>query len=254
MGLTGQIVYPPVLPEPATAPIEQLAAPAARKTDLRLYWRIVTRGMHPDLVAANVVDAHMVLSRCLPRERWEVEVATDTHMGIAERVHLDMTEIVVPTEYKCPNGGKFKARALHYASLHSAARENDWVVHMDEETRFNEDTVAHVLEHCLSENKLWQAGLTPFGNIGQGVILYNTTAIESTICALADTIRVGDDFGKFALQYRAFADPMIGMHGSFVVCQNAVEMHFGFDHGMEGSITEDTFFAMLVASKARGRR
>ncbi|KAL1508416.1 hypothetical protein AB1Y20_004525 [Prymnesium parvum] len=249
MGLIGQILYPPVLPEPSTPPIEQLAAPNARKTDLRLYWRIVTRGMHPDLVAANVADAHQVLSNCLPRERWEVEVVTDTAMGISERIGLDMTEIVVPTEYRCPNGGKFKARALHFATLVSAARDRDWIVHMDEETRFNAETVAHVLEHCLKENFLWQRSLTSFGNIGQGVILYNTSSIESTLCALADTIRVGDDFGKFALQYRAFADPMIGMHGSFVVCQNAVEMHFGFDHGLEGSITEDTFFAMLVASK-----
>ena len=67
-------------------------------------------------------------------------------------------------------------------------------------------------------------------------------------CSLADTIRVGDDFGKFALQYRMFEDPLIGMHGSFVVCQNAVEIDFGFDHGVEGSITEDTFFAMHIAS------
>ena len=67
-------------------------------------------------------------------------------------------------------------------------------------------------------------------------------------CSLADTIRVGDDFGKFALQYRMFEDPLIGMHGSFVVCQNAVEIDFGFDHGLEGSITEDTFFAMHIAA------
>ena len=43
MGLIGQILYPPVLPEPAVPPLEQLAAPKARKTDLRLYWRIVRR-------------------------------------------------------------------------------------------------------------------------------------------------------------------------------------------------------------------
>ena len=33
------------------------------------------------------------------------------------------------------------------------------------------------------------------GHIGQGVIVNNTTEIESTLCSLADTIRVGDDFG-----------------------------------------------------------
>ena len=43
----------------------------------------------------------------------------------------------------------------------SAARDYDWVVHMDEETRFTEDTVAHVLEHCLAENELWQATPEP---------------------------------------------------------------------------------------------
>lgn len=46
-----------------------------------------------------------------------------------------------------------------------------------------------------------------------------------------------------------FQQPLIGMHGSFVVCQTAVEQQFGFDHGLEGSITEDTFFAMHVAAK-----
>jgi hypothetical protein len=33
-------------------------------------------------------------------------------MGLAERTGKDMTEIVVPTAYKCPNGGKFKARCV----------------------------------------------------------------------------------------------------------------------------------------------
>ena len=108
--------------------------------------------------------------------------------------------------------------------------------------------VCHVLEHCLKEHQLYARGGQKWGHIGQGVIVYNTTEIESTLCSLADTIRVGDDFGKFALQYRMFEDPLIGMHGSFVVCQNAVEIDFGFDHGVEGSITEDTFFAMHIAS------
>ena len=105
-----------------------------------------------------------------------------------------------------------------------------------------------MLEHCLKEHQLYARGGQKWGHIGQGVIVYNTTEIESTLCSLADTIRVGDDFGKFALQYRMFEDPLIGMHGSFVVCQNAVEIDFGFDHGVEGSITEDTFFAMHIAS------
>ena len=144
---------------------------------------------------------------------------------------------------------RFKARALHYCTLVSAAREEDWIIHLDEESRFNTDTVAHCLAHCLKEHTHWRLDRTKYAAIGQGVILYNVFSMESTLCALADTIRVGDDFGKFALQYRAFGQPLIGMHGSFVVCQNKVELEIGFDHGMEGSITEDTFFAMYAAPR-----
>lgn len=250
MGLLGQLLFPactvhpvpPILPESRSA--ENALLPV-------LFWRIVTRGMHPDLVASNVADAFSVLEASgLPRERWEVEVVTDNAMGLAARTRLDVVEIVVPSAYRPPNGCKFKARALHYAAAcgASAARRTDWIVHMDEETRFNAATVAHVLQHCMSEHARWVAGQCRHAAIGQGVILYNVTAIESTLCALADTIRVGDDYGKFALQYRVAAQPLIGMHGSFVVCQAAVEIDFGFDHGIEGSITEDTFFAMHVAA------
>lgn len=248
MGLLGQLLFPACHVEP----VPPIPLDTHSRTDGTLlpclYWRIVTRGMHPDLVASNVVDAFDVLERSgLPRARWEVEVVTDNAMDLAARTALDVVEIVVPSAYKPANGCKFKARALHYAAACgvSAARRMDWIVHMDEETRFNAATVAHVLHHCKAEHALWASG-HGHAAIGQGVILYNVTAIESTLCALADTIRVGDDYGKFALQYRCTAQPLIGMHGSFVVCQAGVEVDFGFDHGIEGSITEDTFFAMHV--------
>ena len=121
----------------------------------------------------------------LPTHHWVVEVVADNYMNMRERTGTDVLEVTVPKEYRCPNGGKFKARALHYASIHSQARREDWVVHMDEETRFDAATVAHVLEHCLKENSAWRAaGEGPgrsssggdgagYGHIGQGVICYN---------------------------------------------------------------------------------
>ena len=96
-----------------------------------------------DLVAANVHSAFAVLKESgLPRERWEVEVVCDNAMGLPERTGTEVLEVVVPSDYKCPNGGKFKARALHWGALHgSSARRHDWIIHMDEETRFDVDTV-----------------------------------------------------------------------------------------------------------------
>ena len=86
------------------------------------------------------------------------------------------------------------------------------------------------------------------GDIGQGVIMYGTERvgpIQHYLTTLADNIRVADDFGKFRFQYE-FHEPWIGMHGSFVVCQNKVEQDVGFDHGLAGSITEDAYFALAA--------
>ena len=222
MGLLGQLFFPPCVHVP-TPPIPKTNPTEHELSELPvLFWRIVTRGLQPDLVAANVCDAFAVLNECgLPSSRWAVEVVTDNAMDLRARTRTDVVELVVPSSYKPPNGCKFKARALHYAAVSgcSDARRHDWLIHMDEETRFDSVTVAHVLDHIMHEHAKWAAGSIKHGAIGQGVILYNAIkgqAIESTACALADTIRVGDDYGKFALQYRVTAQPLIGMHGSFV--------------------------------------
>ena len=158
MGLVGQVLYPCVV-RPDAVPVKQQLAKLAKAdadadaagdpapiapSDVKLYWRVVTRGLSPDLVAANVHSAFAVLKESgLPRERWEVEVVCDNAMGLPERTGTDVLEVVVPSDYKCPNGGKFKARALHWGALHgSSARRHDWIIHMDEETRFDVDTVS----------------------------------------------------------------------------------------------------------------
>ena len=158
MGLVGQVLYPCVV-RPDAVPVKQQLAKLAKAdadadaagdpapiapSDVKLYWRVVTRGLSPDLVAANVHSAFAVLKESgLPRERWEVEVVCDNAMGLPERTGTEVLEVVVPSDYKCPNGGKFKARALHWGALHgSSARRHDWIIHMDEETRFDVDTVS----------------------------------------------------------------------------------------------------------------
>lgn len=88
-----------------------------------------------------------------------------------------------------------------------------------------------------------------WGNIGQGVIKYGChDNPPNYLTTLADSIRVADDFGKFRVQYELH-EPLIGMHGSFVVCQTAVEAAIGFDHGISGSITEDAYFALVARAE-----
>jgi egghead protein (zeste-white 4 protein) len=116
------------------------------------------------------------------------------------------------------------------------------------ETRFDAETVRGVLAHCVAEDEAIARGAKIYGNIGQGVILYGTQEPDNWLTTLADSVRVGDDFGKFRIQYELH-EPLIGMHGSFVVSQNAVEKLVTFDHGMEGSITEDAYFALVAQVK-----
>jgi beta-1,4-mannosyltransferase len=213
----------------------------------RLFFRIVTRGNNPNLVLNNVIAAVEVLRKTpLPASQWVVEVATDNPLHLNERSDVPVTELLVPTDYVCPNGAKYKARALEYAVKISEATRDDWVIHLDEETRIEEETVKYIYAHCAEQEADVLAGKKTYGNIGQGVILYGTAKYpDNYLTTLADSIRVSDDFGKFRLQYE-IGEPLIGMHGSFVVCQTAVEEDVSFDHGLAGSITEDAYFALAA--------
>lgn len=219
----------------------------ANALQARLFFRIVTRGKNPDLVKQNVLNATKTLRRTvLPEWQWKVEVATDNPLNLNELNDPQVYELLTPTDYVCPNGGKYKARALHYAVGISIARNEDWVIHLDEESTFDQETVKYIYAHCAKEERAVIRGQKAYGNIGQGVILYGCHEHPSNyLTTLADSIRVADDFGKFRIQYELH-EPLIGMHGSFVVCQTAVEADVGFDHGIAGSITEDAYFALVA--------
>ncbi|EKX46220.1 hypothetical protein GUITHDRAFT_70640, partial [Guillardia theta CCMP2712] len=254
-GLAGLLFYPAVIPDHAPPIEDQLEkeknerpAVLSSRAPFILFFRIVTRGNNPKLVLANCKTAIAVLERSgLAASRWKVEVVTDNKIDLSEAPSVD--QLVVPSDYNPPGGCKYKARALNYAAAASRARAHDWIVHLDEETRFEEETVRHIFAHCMQQEILLASGKTSFPSIGQGVIYYNKGGIENYLTALADTIRVADDYAKFRLQYKLFRLPLIGMHGSFVVCCNKLEQQVGWDWGMVGSITEDTYFAMKLAGQ-----
>jgi egghead protein (zeste-white 4 protein) len=60
---------------------------------------------------------------------------------------------------------------------------------------------------------------------------------------MADSIRVGDDLGRFHLQYR-LGQILFGMHGSFLLVRSSVERQVGFDFPPEACTTEDTTWAL----------
>jgi egghead protein (zeste-white 4 protein) len=118
-------------------------------------------------------------------------------------------------------------------------------MHLDEETYFDSDTVAHICQFVRQQHYAVARGQQALPKIGQGVILYGKRRVTNWITTLADSLRVGDDYGRFRLQFE-HGKAHFGMHGSFVVVNNASEARISFDHGPASSITEDAYFAMLA--------
>lgn len=229
--------------------------------DFVLYFRYVTRGNNPKLTIENCKRGAKVLRDSgIGEDMWKVEVVTDTALYVSEEIDdPDVYEIVVPSTYNPPGGAMYKARALNYAIEKSPAKDFDWIIHLDEETTFDEDTVNAIVQHCGQQTYAVRVeGSQNWPAVGQGLIVYGRAMLPSLrtlkgdtsrswMSSLADSARVADDCGRFRLQYE-FGEVYLGMHGSFVVSANIVEKSVTFDHGVEGSIAEDAHFALLARS------
>lgn len=210
----------------------------------KIYVRIVTRGLNLTLIGETASNAEAALRAVLPLDQWHVEIVTDNPVS-TDYESTQLSVIAVPVSYEPSGGAKYKARALHYALSHTSATWEDWVVHLDEETHFTEDTVRAICRFILQQRADVAAGKQRFPRIGQGVILYGRRKIVNWITTLADSIRVGDDYGRFRLQYE-HGKAGFGIHGSFIVINQGVETRVGFDHGPAASITEDAYFALMA--------
>lgn len=191
-----------------------------------LVFRVVTRGDNVEAVKKTVANIRATMAGIKTPPEWWIEVVTDKPLGIPE-------QLVVPDDYQTPNGAKWKARALHYALQASRARYNDWIFHLDEESQIDKNTVIGISQFMHDHP----------GKIGQGAILYNRELLTNPWLTLADSLRTGDDIGRFYAQYKA-GHCAFGMHGSFILVPNFVEQHIGFDFPPNLCVTEDAYFGL----------
>jgi egghead protein (zeste-white 4 protein) len=198
-------------------------------------FRIVTRGDQPDVVAATIENVITTMSRrsLFP---YSVEVVTDLPINNLP-AHPAVRQIIVPEAYQTSNGATHKARALHYALEHSPLRDNQWILHLDEESHISDQLVVGIREAVTEEETSGEH------RIGQGLILYQRDLKTNPMFTLADSIRVADDVGRFHLQYR-LNRVLFGMHGSFILVRNSVEREVGFNFSPSGCTTEDTTWGL----------
>ncbi|XP_076640753.1 beta-1,4-mannosyltransferase egh [Halictus rubicundus] len=195
--------------------------------------RVVTRGDYPLLVQKNVKRN---LNKCIESglENFQIEVVSDKPIGLCP--HRRIREVVVPPNYRTSSGALFKARALQYCLENSVNElvDNDWIVHLDEETLLTENSIFGILNFILDGKH----------QFGQGLITYANEDVVNWITTLADSFRVADDMGKLRLQFTMFHKPYFSMKGSYVVTQMGAERNVSFNNGLDGSVAEDCFFAM----------
>ncbi len=144
--------------------------------------RVVTRGMYPNLVRQTVSKNLETLADA-GFENFVYEVVTDTPVNLAADGSKRVKETVVPSTYKTKTGALNKSRALQYCleviSLTvmpyfsilmsetfqddvNMLNDDDWIVHLDEETLLTENCVRGIL-NFVGDGK---------HDFGQGLITY----------------------------------------------------------------------------------
>jgi beta-1,4-mannosyltransferase len=213
--------------------------------DTLVSFRIVSRGTNIEALVSTIRRCQKEMARS-PLFPYVIEVVTDANPLAVFPPDFppgnDITYMQVPADYTTPNGSLFKARGLQYAVEHSALPLDAWIVHLDEETQPTSSGIKGICAMIREERD------TAMPRIGQGAILYHRQWRPHPVLTLADTVRTGDDFGRFHFQHR-LGVTVFGLHGSYIVVKNSVEKQIGFDFGPKGSITEDAFWA-LVAMQA----
>jgi len=206
--------------------------------------RVVTRGIYPNLVKKTVrQNLNTLLDVGL--ENFTVQVVTDNPINLTTDKRV--METVVDSTYKTKSGALNKARALQFCLEEDKnfLNDEDWIVHLDEETLLTEASVRGILNFIT-------AGRHSFG---QGVITYANNPpqfksflkyLQNRFCTVADSFRVGEDFGKIRCQLTHLNKPIFGWKGSYVVCNAGAERKVTFDWGPEGSKAEDTFLGIVA--------
>jgi egghead protein (zeste-white 4 protein) len=207
-------------------------------------FRFMSRGTNPAALRSSVQSVHAVMAQ-YPLFAYVVEVCVETAQ---ENLPADTIEMLMPEGYETPNGTLFKGRALQYAMEVSQIPDDAWIMHCDEESHIHESMLFGMYEAITEEERSGEH------RIGQGAILYYNSLDDHPFLTLADSVRTGDDMGRFHLQNRCWHLPVWGFHGSFILVRSSVEKKVGFDFGPNGSITEDAFWALVSTENgARSR-
>lgn len=210
----------------------------------KLIVTFVSYGKNKETIKKSILSASKLLLDHRIPHHIEVLLEIDLRKYLENIPNLEV--LVVPPNYQTSEGSMFKARALHYGVECRKKRVTDfnttWILHCDEESIVTREALSGIASFVDNPSNV--------NTIGQGEIQYNSSGYaNSVLIAALDSIRTGDDLGRFRFQYKFLNDSIIGVHGSFLIVPAELENRVGFDHGPAASLTEDSYFAFFAAMK-----
>ena len=164
----------------------------------------------------------------------EVQALEARYAGAAIRVE----PILLPPDYRTPQGTALKARALHYmVERHRSTPDDCYVVHYDEESVLTPDNLARLVHRLLSR---------PVG-ISEGMISYGLDWDQATL--LNKAMESARPFGCHECYSVMTSPPPLHLHGSNLVVRQDLENEIGWDIGnLDGSalVAEDLVFGLMA--------
>jgi len=193
----------------------------------------VTKGAN--LEAVQRVQKEMAYLTKQPNIRWTILTDENEFTDNLRKVIIPGVHLCVTPKSFVTKTAKYKSRALEYFRQHIQLKDLDFVLHMDEESILDQETLGSCLQFVHKNNF----------PIGQGVILYNShNYFKNWLLTVLDAIRVTDDLGRYRFQYNWAHVPFVGFHGSFLLIRGDVENKITWDHDNSANLTEDFAFAM----------
>ncbi|KAF2210399.1 glycosyltransferase family 2 protein [Cercospora zeae-maydis SCOH1-5] len=194
----------------------------------KLYILVTTKGTNLETLERSRAMHHLETLD----DRISFMILTDEGSGAdTKQEDVGVSMIRVPKSFS-PTKAKHKARAMEYFRLRMELGDNDWVLHLDEETIVD----THCVLSCISFIER-----APEYDLGQGIIMYNTVNYwRNPFLTFAEISRVRDDLGRFQFMQSTLHLPLWGAHGSFFLVSGKVENAVTFN---TDCITEDFWFA-----------
>ena len=218
---------------------------------------VPTIGRHDTFPALERVVRSFVehLPDFFPRLRTDVVIEdgceAEERIRTLAAMHPSIRVLTVPRGYATPNGTRFKARANHYAHelrlRDGEARDDVWVLHMDDDTAVSADTAASVAQFLNAQ----RAAGADAKHLAQGILTYPRENAVNRLTWLADAVRPADDIARFRA-VTGSGTPLAGLHGELLLVRASVEAGIGWDFGPK-ALVEDAQFALVFAGRHPGR-